>query len=58
MDRRFGNGETYVYVGTAMGECMKSLIDGSWTQPFINTSMPDSDAGSCGVLADGSACAW
>ena len=36
----FGNGETYYYLGTAMGRAMGALLDGAWTQPYINTTVP------------------
>lgn len=36
----FGNAETYFYIGTAMGEAMKHLLEGSWKQPVINTKPP------------------
>ena len=34
------NGETYYYVGVALGACLAALLDGSWTQPYINTTRP------------------
>jgi alpha-galactosidase len=40
----FGNAETYFYLGTAMGEAMKHELGGTWKQPYINTSVPHSDA--------------
>lgn len=38
----FGNAETYFYIGTAMAEAMHRLIEGSWTQPYIDTRRPNS----------------
>jgi len=38
----YGNAETYFYIGTAMGEAMKHELEGTWKQPFIDTSVPSS----------------
>ena len=59
----FGNGETYYYLGTAMGRAMGALLDGAWTQPYINTTVPPAPnstarLASCGVYEDGSPCAY
>jgi len=35
------NGETYYYVGAVAGQCMASLLQKNWTQPYINTTNPD-----------------
>ena len=34
------NGESYFYVGSVAGQCMAALLDGSWKQPYINTTNP------------------
>lgn len=34
------NGESYFYVGTVAGQGMSALLDGTWVQPFINTTNP------------------
>jgi hypothetical protein len=61
----FGNGETYVYVGTAMGAAMKALLAGTWVQPKIDYLPPAGGAVSCasafacGPYADGEPlCYW
>ena len=61
----FGNGETYVYVGTAMGVAMKALLAGTWVQPKIDYLPPAGGAVSCasafacGPYADGEPlCYW
>ena len=38
------NGETYFYVGTVAGQAMSMLLNGTWVQPFINTTNPDDEA--------------
>lgn len=56
----FGNGESYVYLGTAMGRCMNALVDGTWRQPKID-HLPPKDApalGACGFYEGGAACAY
>ena len=59
----FGNGETYVYIGTAMATAMKALIAGTWSQPKIDYLPPSAaglgDAPPCGTYDDGETpCAW
>ena len=61
----FGNGETYVYVGTAMGAAMNALLAGTWVQPKIDYLPPAGGAVSCasafacGPYADGEPlCYW
>ena len=39
--RRSCNGESYFYVGTVAGQAMGALLDGTWTQPYINSTNPD-----------------
>lgn len=34
------NGESYYYVGSVAGQCMAALLDGTWKQPYINTTNP------------------
>lgn len=56
----FGNGETYVYLGTAMGRCMNALVAGTWKQPAIDF-IPRDDAprlGECGAYEDGAPCEY
>ena len=39
------NGESYFYVGSVAGQSMSQLLDGTWKQPYINTTNPNpSDA--------------
>ena len=56
----FGNGETYYYIGTAMGRAIIQLIEKSWVQPIIDTKVQEgaSRLSSCGLHADGSTCEW
>jgi hypothetical protein len=39
----YSNGESYFYVGSVAGQSMSGLLDGTWKQPYINTTNP-SDA--------------
>ena len=37
------NGESYFYVGTVAGQSMSGLLDGTWKQPYINSTNPSVD---------------
>jgi len=38
------NGESYFYVGTVAGQAMAAMLDGTWSQPYINSWNSESEA--------------